>query len=429
MTCQPRTPRCAAMARKGLLRFLTCGSVDDGKSTLIGRLLYDTKLIFEDQLAALEQGFAASTAPPATTSTSRCWSTAWRPSASRASPSTSPTASSPRRGARFIVADTPGHEQYTRNMATGASNCRPRRHAGRCAQGRAGADPAARYIARCSASATSVLAVNKIDLVDFDAGVFERIVADFAAFAARLGFTLDHADPDVGALRRQRHRSGRRNMPWYHGPDAARASGDGRRRQATAPKSRSASRCNGSTGRTSISAAFPAPSPAARSARATQIVVAASGKDSQRRAHRHARTAICREAERRRCRHADAGRRDRRRARRRARATPTRPAGGGRPVRGPSALDGRRGDAARPLLPHAHRHRWTPATVTAIKHKIDVNTLRAARRARRSASTRSAFCNLSTAHAGRLRSLRGEPRRPAPSSWSTATPTRPAAPA
>ena len=83
-----------------LLRFLTCGSVDDGKSTLIGRLLYEQKLIFDDQLGGARDATRRSTAPPATTSTSRCWSTAWRPSASRASPSTSPTAFSPPTSAR-----------------------------------------------------------------------------------------------------------------------------------------------------------------------------------------------------------------------------------------------------------------------------------------------------------------------------------------
>jgi hypothetical protein len=78
---------------KSLLRFITCGSVDDGKSTLIGRLLYESKMLFDDQLAALEAD-SRSSAPRAARSTSRCWSTAWPPSASRASPSTSPTASS-----------------------------------------------------------------------------------------------------------------------------------------------------------------------------------------------------------------------------------------------------------------------------------------------------------------------------------------------
>ena len=118
---QPAPGRRGATAQKSLLRFLTCGSVDDGKSTLIGRLLYDSKLIFDDQLAALESD-SERTAPPARTWIWRCWSTAWRPNGSRASPSMSPTASSPPTRRSFIVADTPGHEQYTRNMATGASN-------------------------------------------------------------------------------------------------------------------------------------------------------------------------------------------------------------------------------------------------------------------------------------------------------------------
>ena len=126
------------------LRLLTCGSVDDGKSTLIGRLLHDAGLILDDQLDALADATRASTARPATSSTSRCCSTGSRPSASRASRSTSRTATSRRARRAFIVADTPGHEQYTRNMATGASNCRARRHPGRRPQGPADPDAAPR---------------------------------------------------------------------------------------------------------------------------------------------------------------------------------------------------------------------------------------------------------------------------------------------
>ena len=107
------------MSATQLLRIATAGSVDDGKSTLIGRLLYDSKAIFEDQLEAVEVDQPGARAT--TCRTSRCSPTACGPSASRASPSTSPTATSPRRKRKFIIADTPGHIQYTRNMVTGAS--------------------------------------------------------------------------------------------------------------------------------------------------------------------------------------------------------------------------------------------------------------------------------------------------------------------
>ena len=113
-------PPLTGVEDRGVLRFITAGSVDDGKSTLIGRLLYDTKSILSDQLTALAR--PASAAPPAAPSlTCRCSPTAWKPSASRASPSTWRTATSPPRRRKFIIADTPGHEQYTRNMVTGAS--------------------------------------------------------------------------------------------------------------------------------------------------------------------------------------------------------------------------------------------------------------------------------------------------------------------
>ena len=172
---------------KELLRFITCGSVDDGKSTLIGRLLYDTKLIFDDQLAALEARQQEARHAGRGASTSRCWSTGCRPSASRASPSTSPTAISPAEKRKFIVADTPGHEQYTRNMVTGASTAdlavllvdarkgvltQTRRHT---------------YLAQLLGIRHFVLAVNKMDLVDYDQAAFDAIVADYRAFADQIG--------------------------------------------------------------------------------------------------------------------------------------------------------------------------------------------------------------------------------------------------
>jgi bifunctional enzyme CysN/CysC len=202
--------------QKGLLRFLTCGSVDDGKSTLIGRLLYDSKLILEDHLAALERdsdrygttgedldlallvdGLEAERQQGITIDVAYRFFT------------------TDRRG--FIVADTPGHEQYTRNMATGASNAdlavilidarkgvltQTRRHS---------------YICSLLGVRHVALAVNKIDLVDFDQAVFDQIVADYRAFAQDLNFLEITAIPmsarhgDNVTLRSTR-------TPWYSGP-------------------------------------------------------------------------------------------------------------------------------------------------------------------------------------------------------------------
>ena len=106
---------------KSLLRFITCGSVDDGKCTLIGRLLYESQLRLRGPARGARGRLEAASARRAASSTSRCWSTAWRPSASRASRSTSPTASSRPTRASSSSPTRPGHEQYTRNMVTGAS--------------------------------------------------------------------------------------------------------------------------------------------------------------------------------------------------------------------------------------------------------------------------------------------------------------------
>src|SRR5262245_5168448 len=172
---------------KTLLRFLTCGSVDDGKSTLIGRLLYDTKLILEDQLLALERD-------------SRKHGTTGDDidlallvdglEAEREQGITIDVAyrffATPRRA--FIVADTPGHEQYTRNMATGASNSdaavilidarkgvltQTRRHS---------------YICSLLGIRHVIVAVNKIDLVEFSGERFHHIMGDYFGFAQSLGF-------------------------------------------------------------------------------------------------------------------------------------------------------------------------------------------------------------------------------------------------
>jgi len=201
---------------KDLLRFLTCGSVDDGKSTLIGRLLHDSKLIFEDQLTALakdsarhgttgedldfallvdgleaerEQGITIDVAY-------RFFSTSTR---------------------SFIVADTPGHEQFTRNMATGASGAdlavilidarkgvlvQTRRHSLICSL------LGIRHV---------VVAVNKIDLVDFAQDTFDKIVADYTAFAAELGFASVAAIP-ISARFGDNVTSASQHTPWYGGP-------------------------------------------------------------------------------------------------------------------------------------------------------------------------------------------------------------------
>ena len=205
-----------AHENKSLLRFITCGSVDDGKSTLIGRLLYESKMIFEDQLTTLEQdskkvgtqgenidfallvdGLAAEREQGITIDVAyRFFTTEHR---------------------KFIVADTPGHEQYTRNMATGASTAdlavllidarqgvltQTKRHA---------------FIASQLGVGHIVLAVNKMDLVDYSENVFNEIVEDFKAFAAQLDIPNLHAIP-VSALVGDNIVDGSRFMPWYEGP-------------------------------------------------------------------------------------------------------------------------------------------------------------------------------------------------------------------
>ncbi len=206
----------AGQENKGLLRFLTCGSVDDGKSTLIGRLLFDTKLIFEDQLAALEND-------------SRKHGTAGDEidfallvdglEAEREQGITIDVAyrffSTPRR--KFIVADTPGHEQYTRNMATGASTADV---AIVLVDARQGILPQTRrhsMIASLLGIRHIVLAVNKIDLVGFDETVFERIAAEYRAFAEELGFTTIQPIPMSARYGDNVIRSSGKT-PWYEGP-------------------------------------------------------------------------------------------------------------------------------------------------------------------------------------------------------------------
>ena len=205
-----------AHQHKSMLRFITCGSVDDGKSTLIGRLLYDSKMIFEDQLAALEtdskkvgtqgqdidfallvDGLAAEREQGITIDVAyRFFTTEKR---------------------KFIVADCPGHEQYTRNMVTGASTAdlavilidarkgvlvQTRRHS---------------FLCNLLGIKNIVLAVNKMDLVDYDQATFDAIVAEYAAFAEEIGIAAFTAVPMSG-LKGDNITAPSGNMPWYDGP-------------------------------------------------------------------------------------------------------------------------------------------------------------------------------------------------------------------
>jgi bifunctional enzyme CysN/CysC len=206
----------ASQADKDLLRFITCGSVDDGKSTLIGRLLYESRVLFDDQLAALEQdsrrlgtqggeldfallvdGLAAEREQGITIDV------AYRFFASE--------------HRKFIVADTPGHEQYTRNMVTGASTAelavilvdarkgvltQTRRHS---------------YLVSLLGIRRIVLAVNKMDLVDYSEAAFRGIEREYREFAAQIGLSDIVAIP-LSALRGDNVIEAGGTMPWYHGP-------------------------------------------------------------------------------------------------------------------------------------------------------------------------------------------------------------------
>lgn len=202
--------------RKELLRFLTCGSVDDGKSTLIGRLLYDAKMVYEDQLAAVQRdsatqgnvaggefdpalltdGLKAEREQGITIDVAyRYFSTAKR---------------------KFIIADTPGHEQYTRNMATGASNCdlaiilvdarhgvltQTKRHS---------------FIVSLLGIRHVLVAINKMDLVDYSEQTYDAIVSEYKAFAARLD-VQDLAFIPISALNGDNVVDHSEHMPWYDG--------------------------------------------------------------------------------------------------------------------------------------------------------------------------------------------------------------------
>jgi len=201
---------------KDLLRFITCGSVDDGKSTLIGRLLHDSKLLFDDQLATLEtdsmrhgtqngeidfallvDGLAAEREQGITIDVAyRFFSTEKR---------------------KFIVADCPGHEQYTRNMATGASTADLAIVLVDARKGLLTQTHRHSYIVSLLGIRRVLLAVNKMDLMDYDEGVFEAIVADYRALAKQLGIAEVVCIP-LSALRGENVMSRSTAMPWYNGP-------------------------------------------------------------------------------------------------------------------------------------------------------------------------------------------------------------------
>jgi len=207
--------RLAAEENRGLLRFLTCGSVDDGKSTLIGRLLYDSAQVYEDQLRSAERDAKG----PGGARTLDLALLVDGLQAEREQKITIDVAyryfSTPRR--KFIVADTPGHVQYTRNMATGASNCE---FAVLLVDARSGVLTQTRRHA-CIVSMLGIrkiaLAVNKMDLVDFDQARFEAIVENFVSFAAPLGFEAVTCIP-VSALKGDNVLKPSQAMRWYHGP-------------------------------------------------------------------------------------------------------------------------------------------------------------------------------------------------------------------
>lgn len=206
----------AAQEQKSLLRFLTCGSVDDGKSTLIGRLLYDTKLIFEDQLAALERDSRKHGTNGADIDFALLVDGL---EAEREQGITIDVAyrffATPKR--KFIVADTPGHEQYTRNMATGASTADVAVVLVDARQGMLRQTRRHSIIASLLGIRRIVLAVNKIDLVGFDRAVFERIRLDYLAFSAGLGFEGIEAIP-MSARFGDNVTSRSDAMAWYRGP-------------------------------------------------------------------------------------------------------------------------------------------------------------------------------------------------------------------
>ena len=198
-----------------LLRFTTAGSVDDGKSTLIGRLLYDSKAIFEDQLEAMEN---SSKARGDENVNLALLTDGLR--AEREQGITIDVAyryfATPKR--KFIIADTPGHIQYTRNMVTGASTANLAIVLIDARKGVIEQTCRHSFIANLLRIQHVVVCVNKMDLVDWDEGVFNKIVDDFKSFASRLDNIVDVTFIPASALIGDNIVDKSKNMPWYQGP-------------------------------------------------------------------------------------------------------------------------------------------------------------------------------------------------------------------
>lgn len=198
-----------------LLRFTTAGSVDDGKSTLIGRLLYDSKAIFEDQMEAME---VSSKARGDENVNLALLTDGLR--AEREQGITIDVAyryfATPKR--KFIIADTPGHIQYTRNMVTGASTANLAIVLIDARKGVIEQTCRHSFIANLLRIQHVVVCVNKMDLVDWDEGVFNKIVADFKSFASRLDNIVDVTFIPASALIGDNIVDKSENMPWYQGP-------------------------------------------------------------------------------------------------------------------------------------------------------------------------------------------------------------------
>ncbi|MDA7880833.1 sulfate adenylyltransferase subunit CysN [Akkermansiaceae bacterium] len=197
-----------------LLRFTTAGSVDDGKSTLIGRLLYDSKSIFEDQLEAIEE----SSRKKGDENVNLALLTDGL-KAEREQGITIDVAyryfATPRR--KFIIADTPGHIQYTRNMVTGASTANLAIILIDARKGVIEQTKRHSFIANLLRIQHVVVAVNKMDLVDYDQNVYDQIVADYKAFASRLDNIVDITPIPISALNGDNIVDKSKNMPWFEG--------------------------------------------------------------------------------------------------------------------------------------------------------------------------------------------------------------------
>ena len=198
-----------------LLRFTTAGSVDDGKSTLIGRLLYDSKSIFEDQLEAMEE----SSRRRGDENVNLALLTDGL-KAEREQGITIDVAyryfATPKR--KFIIADTPGHTQYTRNMVTGASTANLAIILIDARKGVIEQTKRHSFIANLLRIQHLVVAVNKMDLVDYSEEVYNQIVSDFRDFASRLDNIVEITDIPISALNGDNVVDKSEHMPWYHGP-------------------------------------------------------------------------------------------------------------------------------------------------------------------------------------------------------------------